>query len=96
MNRSTLAFLTSLTLLCGIGSAEDLNCLKEGERAASSLYAQLQQKAYVALDRRTEACEALKTPADIRGYQQRLRVFCQATGRFPGTNATERKDGGDD
>jgi len=83
-NKSTLAFLTSLSVLCGIGSAEDLTCLKEGERAGSRLYAQLQQEAYAALDKRKEACEALKTPADIRVYQQRLReFFVKQLGGFP-------------
>jgi len=84
MNRSTLTFLTFLSVLCGIGSAEDLTCLKEDERAASRLYAHLQQEAYAALDRRKESCEALKTSEDIRTYQQRLReFFVKQLGGFP-------------
>ena len=49
MNKSTLTLLTFLSALCGIGSAEDLTCLKENERTASTLYAHLQQEAYAAL-----------------------------------------------
>lgn len=84
MTRSTLTFLASLLVLCGIGSAEDLTCLKEDERTASSLYAHLQKEAYAALDKRKEAIEALKSPEDIRAYQQRLReFFVKQLGGFP-------------
>ena len=55
MNRSTLTFLTFLSGLCGIGSAEDLTCLKEDEQAAGRLYAHLQQEAYAALEGRYAA-----------------------------------------
>jgi cephalosporin-C deacetylase-like acetyl esterase len=84
MNRCTLTLVTALSVLCRIGSAEDLTCLKEDERAANSLYAHLQREAYAALDKREEACEALTTPADIRAYQQRLReFFVRQLGGFP-------------
>jgi len=84
MNKNTLTFLTFFSVLCGLASAEDLTCLKEDEQAACRLYAHLQQEAYAALDRRKEACEALKAPVDILAYQQRLReFFVKQLGGFP-------------
>lgn len=63
---------------------EELNCLTDSERAEATLYAHLQQEAYQALDRRTAAYEALKTPEQINAYQQRLRTFMvKQLGGFP-------------
>jgi cephalosporin-C deacetylase-like acetyl esterase len=64
-----------LLMVCASAPPEDLNCLSDSERGQSALYAQLQQEAAAALDRRGEAYEQLKTPDDIRAYQQRLREF---------------------
>ena len=76
--------LFTLTLLNGTVNAEDLTCLKESERAAAGLYAHLQQEAYTALDRRRDAYEQLKSPDDIKKYQQRLReFFIKQLGGFP-------------
>jgi len=64
--------------------ADDLICLKEGDRADASLYLRLQQEAYVALDRRDQAFEQLKTPDQIREYQKKLRdLFIERLGGFP-------------
>ncbi len=68
------AILTVL-MACAAAPPEDLNCLPEAERAEAALYAQLQPEAAAAQDRRNEAYEQLKTPDDIRAYQQRLREF---------------------
>ena len=76
-----------LAVACSQGGsliAEDLNCLSDAERADSKLYAHLQAEAYAALDRRTEAYELLKTPEQIRAYQQKLREFMtKQLGGFP-------------
>lgn len=84
MNRTHFFLLLTLTLICRSGQAEDLNCLPESERASASLYSHLQQEAYAALDRRGETYEQLKTPEQIREYQQRLReFFIQQLGGLP-------------
>ena len=73
-----------LFILCGIASAEDLTCLSEKQRAESALYPHLQLQAYAMLDKRKEALQELKTPEDIRAYQQRLRkFFIKQLGGFP-------------
>ncbi len=81
----TLSTLFAATCLFGGDTiAEDLTCLTENERAGAALYAHLQQQAYTALDRRAEAYEQLKTPDQIRAYQQELRDFCVGQlGGFP-------------
>jgi len=84
MNRTHFFLLLTLTMICRSGHAEDLNCLPESERASASLYSHLQQEAYAALDRRGETYEQLKTPEQIREYQQRLReFFIQQLGGLP-------------
>ncbi|MCA9178655.1 MAG: acetylxylan esterase [Planctomycetales bacterium] len=54
-------------------AAEELSCLTESERTVATLYYQLQQRAYAALDRRDEVVEKLTDPAAIRERQQKLR-----------------------
>lgn len=84
LTRVGMALLVVAMVLCGNLCAEDLNCLTDAERAESKLYAQLQQEAYEALDRRAEAYEKLKTPGQIEAYQKRLWKFMyQHLGGFP-------------
>lgn len=84
MNRHYLLLFSTLAMLGGFAHADDLTCLPESERASAALYSQLQQEVYAALDRRSEAYEQLKTPEQIREYQQRLRDFMvQQLGGFP-------------
>lgn len=79
-----LTLLTVAMVLRGDSRAEDLNCLTDAERASSKFYAHLQQEAYEALDRRAEAYEKLKTPEQIKAYQQRMRRFMtMQLGGFP-------------
>lgn len=66
---------SALLLLCSAVSAEDLNCLSEAQRGEAVVYERLRQDAYTALDRRGETYEELKSPEQIREYQQRLREF---------------------
>ncbi|MCA9146774.1 MAG: acetylxylan esterase, partial [Planctomycetales bacterium] len=75
MNRPHLFLALTLVMFCRSNHAEDLNCLSENERESASLYANLQQAAYTALDRRGETYEELETPEQIRDYQKRLRDF---------------------
>jgi len=78
-----VAFLLAVFAVAPL-AADELKCLSEQERSGAVLYSQLQQEAYAALDRRTEAYEQLKTPEDVRAYQQRLReFFVQQLGGFP-------------
>jgi cephalosporin-C deacetylase-like acetyl esterase len=82
--RVVLSLLAVAVVLGGDLVAEDLNCLTDAERAESKLYAHLQQEAYEALDRRAAAYEKLKTPEQIRAYQQRMRRFMtKQLGGFP-------------
>ncbi len=75
-----LLTLLATTAVC----AEDLRCLTDAERTTANLYHRLQQQAYAALDRRLEAYARLKTPADLRAYQKRLReFFVRQLGGFP-------------
>jgi len=63
---------------------QELTCLTEDQRAKAGLYAHLQQDAYAALDRRTEAYEQIKTPEQIRARQEQLReFFVNQLGGFP-------------
>src|ERR687898_570566 len=80
--------LPILVLIAALGAeVEDLTCLKPaaGEPAAATLlYANLQQQAHAALERRQESYEQLKTPEQIQAYQRRLRdFFVQRLGGFP-------------
>lgn len=84
LTRVGLTLLVVATFLRGDSRAEDLNCLTDVERATSKLYSHLQAEAYEALDRRAEAYEKLKTPAQIEAYQKRLwRFMYQRLGGFP-------------
>jgi cephalosporin-C deacetylase-like acetyl esterase len=84
MKLSHLLSLVFGLIVCSQAMAEDLTCLTEEERAEAGLYAQLQQAAYAALDRRDENYEQLKTPDHIHKYQQKLREFFVAQlGGFP-------------
>lgn len=89
MKKNLLTLLAALCLfgVCVFRSgavAQELNCLTEGERDRAQLYAHLQQDAYAALDRRSAAYELLKTPEQIRAYQQKLReFFVKQLGGFP-------------
>ena len=65
-------------------AAEDLSCLNLEQRATSSLYANLQQQAYAALDRRMQGYEQLKTAEQIVAHQKKLRAFfIRQLGGFP-------------
>ncbi len=78
-------FWMSLCLFCGAAD-EDLQCLSAAPDAPAveAFYANLQQQAYAALDRRDEAYEKLKTPEQVREYQARLReFFVRQLGGFP-------------
>lgn len=60
--------------------AEDWNCLQEPD----SLYAHLQQEAYLILDQRLEAFETLKTTEQIHAHQAKLReMMIERIGTFP-------------
>ncbi len=84
MTKLLLTFLATFLLFVSHLFADQLNCLTEKERQAANLYAQLQQQAYAALDRRTTANEQLKTSQQIVAYQQKLRkFFVQQLGGFP-------------
>ncbi len=84
MNRTILLLLVAFCHESGTLFGEDLDCLTSKERESSALYAQLQQGAYVRLDRRDEAYERLKTPEQIGHYQSMLReFFVTQLGGFP-------------
>jgi cephalosporin-C deacetylase-like acetyl esterase len=84
MNRLILLLLIVTCHVSDALVAEDLNCLTPDELESAALYTQLQQQAYEHLDRRTEAYERLKTPADIRNHQTKLRdFFIKQLGGFP-------------
>lgn len=79
-----MSVVLASSILSGAVAAEDLNCLTDAERADSKLYAHLQQEAYAALDRRMAAYEGLKTPEQVRAYQQSLQTFMtKQLGGFP-------------
>jgi cephalosporin-C deacetylase-like acetyl esterase len=81
-----LTFLL-LATVCGAAPAEDLMCLKPeagGPQPAVLFYANLQQQAFAALDRRGTTYEQLKTPEQIQAYQRKLReFFVEQLGGFP-------------
>ncbi len=84
MTRTAVATLIAFCVASQLSTAEDLNCLSDAERAGSKLYAQLQNEAYAALDRRLENYEQLKTVDEIKAYQRRLRLFMtKQLGGFP-------------
>ena len=84
MSRINRLLFIVLVAFCTDSLAEELSCLSDSERESASLYSHLQQEAYAALDRRLETYEQLKTPEQIRKYQQRLRAFfTQQLGGFP-------------
>lgn len=68
-------------------AAEDLDCLKtdvDGIVPGSMLYAHLQKQAHAALEKRKEVLELVKTPEQVRAYQQRQReFFLKQLGEFP-------------
>ncbi|MCA9044328.1 MAG: acetylxylan esterase [Planctomycetaceae bacterium] len=76
----TLPLALVLLLTSVAWSQDDLRCLENPQ----PYYSVLQQRAYEALDRRSEALKALQSPEDIRAYQQRQReFFLQKIGEFP-------------
>ena len=76
----TCLLLPMLFCAHGFARAQDLDCLSE----PATLYANLQQASYDALDRRIERLQTLKSPEDIRDYQDRLRsFFVTQLGGFP-------------
>ena len=90
--RVLLMLLAAVVVRGSDSRAEDLNCLTDAERAGSDLYAHLQQEAYEALDRRAEAYEKLKTPEQIKAYQQRMRLFMtKQLGGFPARSPLNAK-----
>lgn len=84
MRHALMAVVTGSFIFSGMAVADELNCLDGDERSAAALYAQLQQMAYDALDRRDEAYEELKSPEQIRAHQLKLRTFLvEQLGGFP-------------
>lgn len=88
MPKVFVTIVVALAVWMSIGGtrspAEELNCLTDDQRAASLFYPHLQQEAYAALDRRTDVFEGLKSPDEVREYQQRLRrFFVEQLGGFP-------------
>ena len=84
MKRILIAFVATIFFHGARASAEDLNCLTEEERSRASLYSDLQQQAYEALDRRRDLFEKMKTPEQIHQRQQQLRTFfVEQLGGFP-------------
>lgn len=84
MKNAVLSLFAFACLWTIASSAEDLTCLTESERAEANFYTQLQHEAFAALDRRRDTYEQLKTPEQIRAYQQRLReFFIRQLGGFP-------------
>lgn len=64
--------------------AEDLNCLTDAQRVEANLYLRLQKSAFELLDKRTSTFEALKSPEQVRDYQQSLRTtMTKLLGGFP-------------
>ncbi len=75
--------ISLVALVCSAAPAEDLSCLTDDPEAAN-LYEQLQVQAYAALDRRAAGFEQLRSPDEIRAYQQRQRqFFIDQLGGFP-------------
>ncbi len=81
------AILAHVAIACIVGCqahATELQCLTDAQRSNSQLYAQLQQEAYSALERRAENYEQLKTADQIQAYQEKLRAFfVKQLGGFP-------------
>ncbi|MCA9031559.1 MAG: hypothetical protein KDA66_12175, partial [Planctomycetaceae bacterium] len=76
----TLPLALVLLLTSVAWSQDDLRCLENPQ----PYYSVLQQRAYEALDRRSEVLKALQSPEDIRAYQQRQReFFLKQIGDFP-------------
>lgn len=75
MKQSVLILLFANCFLGGAANSDELTCLTESERDTAALYANLQQEAFDALDRRAKAYEQLKTPDQIRDYQKKMRAF---------------------
>lgn len=66
------------------GSCQELNCLSPEQRSTASLYADLQQQAYAALDHRKEIVETLTTAELIHDRQEALKsFFTTQLGGFP-------------
>ena len=82
-----IVFCLTLLLRYETTNAEDLTCLKsevDGTGKPISWYEHLQNDARVALDRRTEKFEQLKSPDQILAYQKTLReLMIQQLGGFP-------------
>ncbi len=75
-------------LACGAqAGSEDLTVLPEevgGVPPSGMLHEALMQKAYAAIDRKLADYEALETPEEIAGYQERMRAFfVSEIGGFP-------------
>lgn len=84
MKRTLLLLLTATCVFSSKAPADDLTCLTDSQRARARLYINLQQEAYAALDRRVETYEQLRTPDQIRAYQQKLGAFfVRQLGGFP-------------
>lgn len=78
--------LLLVAILCGYAFGEDLRCLSvtADPPPAKAIYAQLQQQAYAALERREKSLETLETPEQILAYQARLKQFFEdQLGGFP-------------
>lgn len=83
--KTTCSLLVVVILCCG-ASGEDLRCLRDkaGPPPAKLIYAQLQQQAYAAFDRREKSLEELETPEQILAYQAKLKQFFEdQLGGFP-------------
>lgn len=79
-----LGIMSVLGVLSGESLADELDCLKDTERPEAVFYNQLQQRAYMALDRRDQGFAELKTPAQIQEHQRNLKAFfVKQLGGFP-------------
>ncbi|MGY8769539.1 MAG: alpha/beta hydrolase family protein [Pirellulales bacterium] len=84
MIRAILILSPMFVLFSAFALAEDLTCLSDDQRSEGYLYSHLQQQAYAALDNRRERFEELKTPEQIKAYQQQLKeFFTKQLGGFP-------------
>ena len=84
MKYSAFIITAATCLTFDVTHAEDLQCLTEAEHQQASLYQQLQQRAYAALDRRDSRFLTLKTGNQISEYQDSLKsFFVEQLGGFP-------------
>lgn len=90
MMQMTTRMLTCVIFLVAVayGSTaaafDELQCLTPHEKAAASLYSQLQRRAFAALERRENAFAALKSAEDVQAWAQKRReYFLSQLGELP-------------